>query len=288
MKKLIIMILCMCAVCASAATKQDSNADYTAAAKSIAKYLDPRDDKAIAAVCLSLMRDCSVVSVTVADAGGNLVYTEHKERETAGREISFPLENHGVKGKLAICYTDDPFDREKFERGVNDFRYTLYPYLREIDSRSLDLSDPKYETLRTEIVKFMKVNGSGIKRYQSMFLWSNAGSPDLSGYAAEEFEPQSEMTDVFTRSPDMIAFAAINPYSMINFAVNMFLVRSYSTDDMGKHVIRSQLAFPRVITRRDKGTRWNIWVDEYERIYLLDYDTDTGIAFMKGIYSRKR
>lgn len=284
-------MLCVSAVCVKADAKKDSDSGAAAnavAAKSIAEYLAPRDDKAIAAVCLSLMRDGSIVSVTVADAGGNLVYTEHKERETAGREISFPLENHGVKGKLTICYTDDPFDREKFERGVNDFRYTLYPYMREIDSRSFDLSDPKYETLRTEIVKFMKENGSGIKRYQSMFLWSNAGSPDLSGYAAEEFEPQGEMTDVYTRSPDMIAFAAINPYSMINFTVTMYLVRSYSTDDMGKHVIRSQLAFPRVITRRDKGTRWNIWVDEYEKIYLLDYDTDTGIAIMKGIYSRKR
>ena len=86
----------------------------------------------------------------------------------------------------------------------------------------------------------------------------------------------------------MIAFAAINPYVMINFAVTMHLSRSEKVEDIGKRAIRSQLAFPKVTARRDKGTHWNIWVDEYDTIYLLDYDADTGIALMNGLYSRKK
>ena len=84
MTELIIMILCVSAVSANAVAKQDSDAGATAAVKSLADCLDPRDDRTIAAVCLGLMRDRSVVSVSVVDAGGSRICAECKEGYTAG------------------------------------------------------------------------------------------------------------------------------------------------------------------------------------------------------------
>ena len=193
---------------------------------------------------------------------------------------------------LAKAQSDSECQKsEEFLLKLNKFRYSLYADLIPQKERILDFSDSLFFDSSSVYVKksrqFYNENMEAVKAYQKY---------ELERYTKTEIDFTKFGTDttfnaILSDSAGWLLFSSIiSSYSYMTFSPityafslnSMLLARIKTPSELGSSALINNLASPMVKTKMLQNDKWEIIIDNYEYIFVHEYNlTDNKIKVTK-------
>ena len=182
----------------------------------------------------------------------------------------------------------------KFEKELNEFRYSLYQDLDTIpfeQIRNMDFSHLAEIQGKTEI--FIQQHEKDILQYKTNTLnrYTDIPLPDLKNYKPFFDESDiSEINSVFEEYPSslnrMFTLYSIDPLVLFRIYISIFNARM-GNQEIAMEAIKDQVAAYSISTRKKDKNTWTVFIDKYRYIFQFTYNIEDNLPFLINVYERQ-
>ena len=196
---------------------------------------------------------------------------------------------------LLVFTTVINLDAEKFEfeKKLLKFRYSLNEDLQK--SSYEELQDFRFPDSVTEkISAFLAENSAEIKKYKLEILNEKKvrklTKPGINymlqkNDSTEFFENlESQMKEIQT---PVFRFITINPFVMTNYFSTMYISR-ISTMELARQSYKLQITSPLFTCEKINSSTWQLEYDNYDYIFIFEYNIDSDSYKVLEIYHIKK
>jgi len=209
---------------------------------------------------------------------------------------------------LFLCILNHPTQAQsekkhlKFEKKLNEFRYSLYADFETVDelSKLIEKSSGSHPLLK-KMEDFVLENEEEIANYQRYKLSEykdkiidfNQYERDTTFFNSESIKLWSDALDEYNSINKLYGkslgkFLTLNPINYTYMIKNIYLARTLSAMEMGTRSMKDAIAFPKIKTTLMKENHWKIWFDHYTYLYEFDYDMNQNTMKIVGVYYRQK
>ncbi|MBN1499448.1 MAG: hypothetical protein JW982_04810 [Spirochaetes bacterium] len=183
-------------------------------------------------------------------------------------------------------------DAVTFEKKLIEFRYTLYPYIENLDYElmsNLALSDDGNNDLSASCAEFIESNKKNITEYRKYLLnLYMRPFPENDSYEEIEVEDFSINPDYIKyRKNPAFSFITINPYYEMRFFMNYFLGHMLGAREFGELILKQQIGGERIFIRQKKNEIYEIMIDQYFYRFISEYNISNSEIKILKIYKKK-
>ncbi len=189
---------------------------------------------------------------------------------------------------------------QKFEKKLNEFRYSLYADLENVkDLNKLLDESANSDQILGKIKGFIKENEQKIYDYQQYSLskykdevieFDNFKKDTVFfGKDGEITEPEivsySQMIAIYGKSIGRLI--TLNPINHAIVIKNIYLSRTSSAMEMGTQSMKDAIASSKIKCTLTDKQKWKIWFDNYSHLYEFEYDLSKNEMKLTGVFCRK-
>ena len=184
-------------------------------------------------------------------------------------------------------------DAVAFQKEISALKYDFYKYL---DSLSYDnhRSYP-YDSIINKTEVFLTFNRQRIKAFRVYQLRQNTDyeieSDNLIKQAGLEIPSTLRKYDYarFSLKDDNFAHYNLSLIAPIaSVTLHHILIKShlYGSSEMGQYSLKNIIAQPLIKTEHIEGDVWEVFVDEYDRVFRYSYNVLKGVSELLTSYNR--
>lgn len=182
----------------------------------------------------------------------------------------------------------------KFERELNEFRYSLYEILDTIPFdvlRNMDVGS--FKGLQDKIDTFIAGRSKDIYKYKADVLhqYKDTPLPDLNNYKpvqTEEIDAVNSMIkDQLRDIKYMYDLLTINPISTVHLYISLFS-GYFGAEGLIAESVKAQIAACRISAQRRSKDTWLIFADKYNYVFEFTYSLEDNLLRFDNAYERKK
>ncbi len=175
-------------------------------------------------------------------------------------------------------FAKENHNSQEFKQELAQLKYDLYKYLNDSNTDDLMRFElPTTDSVNIIINEFCSKYESAIQDYQVGIMESYEKKFIFS---EQDYEIEDVEITVFSEYKDqlnsgLMRLMLLDPLSYANTIITVFGAQKNSTQEFALESVKDRIANPKIFTKHIDKKNWQLTIDKYYKVYILNYNIST-------------